>query len=542
MHPVRSACARPSYCLRLPTCTYFYLRSSYPFFAAENSNTFILAVKELARQQTEAIKELARVQAEASLAAQKQSETIISAMAASLQPKLGIASTTKLAHTSLEALQAMPGGVKPAADLVASIPSSGRRAILTKQQQDELKRLASTGKEVDVVRYLTPHLTRLRLPPAQSSQSLVSAAADLCEPVLVNSEEFQWLVHPATRSNPKLNEKPDLFRSWRPFVAFREGKERQAQDSQFSFGRLADYRLQAAGCVREIYEAKKEFKDSDFGELCAYHLCIEGICFGMLFDSTRFWLYKSMYGHPMQLFQGTWTEPGGDEAVRAFFKEVPEPELLTLLRRLLADLKTSLYFIERPLENKTMERRAHLGSGGYGHVFAVGDASSPKALKVILTTSSVRVAQEYQQLELAARSEAPVVPPVPGSLRTYETGGGYLLEEVGAPFTVASKTQCREAFAALAMLHSKSITHGDPRLPNLLRCRSGPRWIDPASFVQNFIDPEHGDVKVLATSVLNLQRVDQLPDPVKTAIAKYAASSSDSVVAVADAVWTANSK
>lgn len=153
------------------------------------------------------------------------------------------------------------------------------------------------------------------------------------------------------------------------------------------------------------------------------------------------------------------------------------------------------------------------------------------------------MAQEHAVLEEAVRKEAPVIPPVPGSLRIYEdsdnNGGGFLLAEIGEPFTVTSKAECADAFSALAVLHSKGVTHGDARLPNLLRCRDGLRWIDLARFNLNLTDPLNGDVRLLATTILGLDRVSLLPDHVKAAIEQYVATSQVSVEAVVDAVWAA---
>lgn len=273
-------------------------------------------------------------------------------------------------------------------EFVNSVPVPDRHSILSEQEQADLRRIASAGTQADVIRFLTPHLTRLRQPLGQSS---VSAAAGNCAPAPADgdSEDAQRLDHPSGRPSPQPNEETGLPSVWRPLATFWEARQRQAQGQRASFGPVAEYRLHA-GCVDEVYEARKEFTDADFGDLCAYHLCVTGPCYGMLLDATRFWLYKSLHGFPIHLVHGEWTEPGGEEAVRAFFMDVAQPELLPLLRRLLADLDTHLHFIEDPLGNKTMERRAHLGSGSYGHVFAVGDAASPAALKVVAERKSHR--------------------------------------------------------------------------------------------------------------------------------------------------------
>jgi hypothetical protein len=130
--------------------------------------------------------------------------------------------------------------------------------------------------------------------------------------------------------------------------------------------------------------------------------------------------------------------------LRAFFAAAPaEPPLVALLRRLLLDLGVA------PLH---VAGRCYLGSGAFGHVFTVSLPGhvAPLALKAVLRTEPAPFSAEFARMcDLAARG-APIVAPVPGSLRLHEAGddgggvgggfsGGYLMQRVGARLPHAAR-------------------------------------------------------------------------------------------------------
>lgn len=103
----------------------------------------------------------------------------------------------------------------------------------------------------------------------------------------------------------------------------------------------------------------------------------------------------------------------------------------------------------------------------------IGATPTPAlALKVVLapprTHHSVQAAMEYAALLDAAKSCAPVVAPIAGTLMSLARGVGYLLQDVGTPARCNSEEQCYAAFVALQCLHACSIVHGDARIHNLL--------------------------------------------------------------------------
>jgi len=376
----------------------------------------------------------------------------------------------------------------------------------------------------------------------------------------------------ATPTRPELRQKPDLFRSWAPFVDLRSAGAGQGVGIDFVFGVLAGSVLQRARCAVALFEAKRgSLTESHFGELCGYHYAVPGLCHGMLFGDTEFWLFKSFGGVPLRLVKGLWVTAGAAGAIREFFDEaaLEPPPLLALLRRLLGDLRVA--------PHHGTDGRCFLGSGASGHVFAVaqvgaaggvGDATSPpRALKVVLARTNgavLAVDSEFNRLRTAAERGAPVVAPVPGSLRLYDAsendggleagvgGAGYLLEHVGAPCKITTAARCAAAFESLAALHRCGLVHGDARLPNLLVMQDGHlAWIDlnHAGAVLEGLGAGVGgglsrevvafDAGDLARAILHIAQPTPLPDAVVRGLGDYRPDCTQSVACLASAVWQA---
>jgi hypothetical protein len=341
--------------------------------------------------------------------------------------------------------------------------------------------------------------------------------------------------------------KPDLFRSWRPFVELREGGQGQGRGEGFLFGVLGGYALQRAGCVSEMYEAKRgALTDATFGELCAYQACTSGSCRGVHFGSRDFWLYETFEGQPIRLIKAKWVDGGSEEVFCGFFAAARDPPLVRLLRALLTGTGATVLTGER----------TYLGSGASGHVFAVRQPASAesRALKVVLAGNTESIVTEYHRMCDAAAAGAPVLAPLVGSLVTYDgggeaaaIGGGFLLQCVGAPAGAGSLRACNAVFAVLASLHAAGVHHGDARLPNLLDLGGGVlRWIDlrggllsadvRASSV--FSTLQRNDAYNLARSMLGFEALDvPLPAPVADAVRHYNAADRATVEALAMAVW-----
>jgi hypothetical protein len=198
-------------------------------------------------------------------------------------------------------------------------------------------------------------------------------------------------------------------------------------------------------------------------------------------------------------------------------------------------------------------------AGGVGNA-----ANPPRALKVVLARTNsavIAVDNEFRRLHAAAERGAPVVAPVPGSLRLYgvsEDGGGlgagvggagYLLEHVGAPFEVTSEARCAAAFESLAALHRCGVIHGDARLPNLLVMQDGrPAWIDlnhayavheglgAGALSRDVVALDAGD---LTRAILHIALPTPLPGAVTRSLDGYRPDCASSVASLASTVWWA---
>jgi hypothetical protein len=413
--------------------------------------------------------------------------------------------------------------------------------------EHEWKLLDACESEVEVVKFLTPVLFRLRF--------VNGASDDVCRSVLVNCENIVWLDNLNTPLRPIMRLKPDLFVAPRVCVEEHKGTHRQGSGECFIFGRLADRRLQRDGCVRELYEAKHgTIKHSDFGELVMYHRLIPGECRGCLFNRSEFWLFASFDGHPLRLVKSKWTMPGSASLLCRFFDDdaPPPPPFIPVLRQLLSNLGV------RPIAVGSTGT-AYLGGGGSGRVFAVEPVSQSEtaphklmALKVVHADGSqwwINLRSEFEGMRAAAERGAPVVPVVADSLRlVHVSGGGFLFARCGVLFNATSSlSACTAAFEALAALHKCGIFHGDARLPNLLLLDGKAAWIDIAAAMSQGVDSDtlaayfFSDAKALAQSVLLALGVDagHLPSTVSCALDNYDFSTMARVRLLATAVWEA---
>jgi len=485
----------------------------------------------------------------------------------------GSPASSAMAHDVLTALRCIRGGIS---DLAAATGEP----VLSADQQACLQDIARGASAGSVDRFLTPILRALCVPPCEG--------ADPFRRVLVRRDGLRWLSGPSAASGSDAALTSDLVLSWHPFVEYRAacGSPRQAagaaedgcdfetlagagiEGGGHPFGTLAGDPLQRAGCVAGLFKANRtgrvaglfkanrtgcvagplvddrteELDPADFGELCADHKRINGFCCGMMFDATVFWLYRA-YFYPHSLVKGEWTAGGSADAIRAHFAAVPEPALLVLLRALLPAVDKPLCF---------RQGRAYLCPDASGHLFAVGDARRPLALKVIAVENHhSHVSGEFHRLAAAAARCSAVVPPVPGSLHEFRglgadgkvNGGGFLLQRVGRPFVWDSKALCAAAFASLAKLHRHGITHGDAGVLSLMLVDEQPMWINVRASELSVHAPAdslaRADVAALARSMLSGWTPDPFPDAVRDAVTRYYATCPDTIHAVADAVRAA---
>ena len=367
-----------------------------------------------------------------------------------------------------------------------------------------LAQLGGCANEAELVAAIAPILYSVR--------GFAGHAAEVCAPVLVNSEAIRWLDALDKYLPADQCKKPDLFATWTPFLARAAAAH---SGGMVPTGRLASRMLQLDGCVAEFYEAKVgsgNLTPADFEQLVDYHNRVPGDVRGMLFNARYFWLYHSARHIPLSLVQGELSSRGSQAALRNFFAGAHEPPLLLLLRHLMTTLgavpwtPSSAGGAEKgtgaegpPAASSgggsssapaaaaaAVFTSPFLGAGGSARVFAVQchGSAQPCALKASLTLQRSELEFEYGLMKRAAAAGAPVVDVVEGSLTfLYREGsedahgegsedayggGGFLLRDVCKPVQVTSLEHCTAAFDALYQLHAAGFVHGDARLPNLV--------------------------------------------------------------------------
>lgn len=415
----------------------------------------------------------------------------------------------------------------------------------------EVAELVSLEKEADLVRVLTPKLKAVH-------DSLDTDAPHALRRVLVNSENHRWLDNLHEPLGPQFLKKPDLYVTWQPFIIPGKPFGRQGTGSAFLYGGLAHRSLQLDGCVPVIIEAKLDgLGNAEVGELMDCHQQVPGLVHGFLFDRRQFVLYESTDGTAVRLTWCKWDQTGTEQLLREHLRPTcvtQVPRLVDLLTKLTAALDVE--FVEQG-----DGKECFLGAGAYGRVFAVRRKEDRPggqllALKAVLKPSLDRAARvweprlptEFHNQKRAGMAtlegKLVAVPVVEDSLKQFkDLGGGYLLGGVGAVFSVANKSDVATAVAALWRLHKVSITHGDPRVANLVLVNGCALWVDlmgiggPSDDDVSFTLLSQLDMRVLAASILNTANIDDLPLEVLQAIDAYAPSSKATMDAVVAALW-----
>lgn len=435
-------------------------------------------------------------------------------------------SPAHLASHTMETLR-LSGGVR-----TFEPPADAGAAVLSAAQQAQLSTMV---EEREIIKYLTPHIWASILEPAPGLGDATSGLA----PVLVNSEDFTWLGPAYEVVDQRLNLKPDLLLSWRSFVRPVPRKSTQGNpedDPRYVFGVLADHALQQHGCIGGLLEGKAvPLTQSPFGALCNYHKCVTGICRGMLFNGTEFWLYITNYGQPVSLLKCKWTDAGTAQQLKDFFS-MGDPPLLQLLRHLCTSLGVTL--------TADADGNIFLGAGGSGQVFHVHADGTPAALKVILTASAAKLSTEHSLLVRAHLAGAPVIAPSGKWVLHPSLGGGYLLQKVGKVFAVRTLAMCKQAFESLRQLHLKGFLHGDARLENLLQVDTDLLWVDMATALPVADGTTSADVLaaadalLLARSILGIPPGTDLHSPLVALAKQWTINmTKEQAAAFASAVW-----
>ena len=479
--------------------------------------------KEAAEREALLRKEAAERDAQLRKEAAERDARLRADFAALLAPKES-PSATSYANVGSEALAALTTSGRIAQ---AEPPPAGATAeeLAPIASPADLAILSACRSESELVAAITPLLSAARGFPGAGA-----AVVDPCARLLVNSERIAWLDSLDAPMPADQRKRPDLFATWAPFWSGR-------LTASGATGKLAARSLQLDGCAREFYEAKVgevELTPTDFGQLVDYHSRVRGPVRGVLFNARHFWLLQSERCHPIALTKGLLGAPGSRALFRRFFDAGAEPPLLPLLRHLF----TQLHVAPRrtAVSVGSEDSSVFLGAGGSARVFGVTAASGePFALKASTRLSAAELRYEFDTMQRAAAADAPVVPPVPGSLTALvhgstglHCGGGFLLRGVCRRAVLGSAARQAEAFATLRELHAAGFAHGDARLPNLLRSEGGRLlWIDlregaddsGGSGEGGLQAAQRADARTLAASLLGIGQGDELPEAVLAALA-----------------------
>lgn len=359
-------------------------------------------------------------------------------------------------------------------------------AVLTMDQQKELRGLCSEGDEAVLVAYLTSFLTPL---------------VHIDGRVLVNSERYAWLRRSAL-ALAKFDKKPDLFLAPHYCLELKNptdtnnsalGSLRERLACPFLFGRpLSPVWYDSIN----VFAAKKTLTPEAEGELIIYLQwiteplaspappCFNQLSRGMVFSVDKFALFKSQRGQITWKMSGEWTQFGSAGLIRDFFSGAAAESAWPFSIRFLCD-----QFAVTPLR--------FLGAGATGRTLLVEMRAQPgefKVMKVVCGTTSVLLLEHEHQfvrgLSTAQRSLTCFprgsyfdrliqhsVDPVAAACLMDEFGEAIEqspAEQQRTPQLITNAALFRSSFSCLRALHCNGIVHGDPRLANLLRRRTGP--------------------------------------------------------------------
>ena len=383
----------------------------------------------------------------------------------------------------------------------------GRPSIVPVGQMSHFK-----GNESDLVAFMTPFLGPC-FPPS-------------C--VIVNSEHFKWL---DVESGDKNNDlKPDFEACHPAFYSSASHEDSIARDYVPLFGTISHTCLYGSVFVGA---AKVSTTPTALGELLIY---LEWIChhskreaLGMLVTKQECQLLQVERKVVTRFCRVPWEEAGSLEFVQRFFSSYDIPIARTL----------DACCVEMKVE--VVEGGSFLGRGGSGVVFKVKTGRDFQALKIVVNTADKpNVVQELEREFQASKNTTLgglVIPGVSFFALPDQTSAGLLLAEAAIETANRSTSNIVDViFHKLFEMHSRGVTHGDPRLANFVRCaRSGWKWIDLRESRTTLLSSDFAlDVKLLIENVIYPKTLSSLED-IDIAIRRYSHSpTSDFMKAIVD--------
>ena len=388
-----------------------------------------------------------------------------------------------------------------------TIPSINTEEQEEQKSDPSLKpKINPNAKENTLVALFTPYISQL---------------CDLLPgTVLVNSELIQW-IHTKLEL-PSLYQKPDLFMCHKSALIYSDAPKVNSKSvasthfaqsyrhDSFIFGECV---WSLRDCVYCIFEAKLQLSGNLHMELGEIFPKMQNLLRGTHIASSKCCLFDKHMVHLLEFTatgllsrnQFSWTTPGSKDALLAFIRPKVEPTWVRVLNRLCEEFNVVLYFAPAPsttdsIPNKKQSKLpspCFLGRGATGRVFAVQrmgapSSSPPFALKIADTPDHISMLEAelakmdtiQKQLETTPNPSLQPYLPILQSERKVlpgRTGAGFLFGPVGKTVQTLPREQSlfNLVMDALFILHRNGISHGDPRMENLLKIDSGQLvWID----------------------------------------------------------------
>jgi hypothetical protein len=304
---------------------------------------------------------------------------------------------------------------------------------------------------------------------------------------LINSEEYQWL-----QRDRKCEMKPDLFVAYHALVEEKGSYDNAPLcDEERLFGKFPCWNCRSS--VWCLLDANWKINDEAFGGGCKYLQSCGYKCQIwqdeiptlklVLFDTDEFWMIEGQETEITKVRTCRWSQTGSAKELKTFLTTIDPWMKCTEL--LLEMLGVQLH-PSTPI----------LGAGAYGRAFLLDDG---KVLKVAVGPSAAKLEVEYSIiLSIQKNPETAhfVIPVIQNSFRYCRSNevcyAGYLLEYEGKKVESSCPRLARMATSAnlspgnvevalvefLYDLHKWGLTHGDPRVDNVLLKDGQFKWID----------------------------------------------------------------
>lgn len=217
---------------------------------------------------------------------------------------------------------------------------------------------------------------------------------------------------------------------------------------------------------------------------------------GLLYNQQEWIFYKYETSLLSRVVKGNWTDIGCKDFLIQQIEEAKSELIPSSLTEAVMKLCTCLNV--QPYSHTPL-----LGIGRDGYAFRVNrdESQAVYAMKVVMRQG---IGNEFAVLQGAfALAPELVVTPQGGFEETTITSGiagAYLMKEVGSR---ASKRLIKQIVISLVALHQASLTHGDPRVDNIILVNGSLKWIDfrqCGSGIQFNEQSKINDLKILIKS------------------------------------------